>query len=229
MEQRMSEQDHPIIHVLEGPLKGQHWALTQDEVVVGRDEECDVTIPERPISRQHIRLHKEGNTFYITDLQSKNGTWVQGQRLEGTRMLEDGDVIQLALAVKLQYLGSGATAPLPFAIPEQIETGVPVNGKLRLDHESRRVFVGNIELDPPLSLPQYRLLELLFNNTGRICTREAVVTTVWPDVVGEGVSEQAIDALVRRLRDRLNEVDPDTQYIVTVRGHGFRLDNPEQN
>ncbi|MFZ4813533.1 MAG: winged helix-turn-helix domain-containing protein, partial [Phototrophicaceae bacterium] len=40
---------------------------------------------------------------------------------------------------------------------------------------------------------------------------------------GEGVSEQAIDALVRRLRDRLAEVDPDTQYIVTMRGHGFRL------
>jgi DNA-binding response OmpR family regulator len=91
------------------------------------------------------------------------------------------------------------------------------------------VFVGNVELDPPLSLPQYRLLELLYSNTGRICTREQVVTTVWPDVVGEGVSEQAIDALIRRLRDRLNEVDPDSQYIVTVRGHGFRLDNPEQN
>jgi len=31
---------------------------------------------------------------------------------------------------------------------------------------------------------------------------------------------------VRRLRDRLAEVDPETQYIVTVRGHGFRLENP---
>jgi DNA-binding response OmpR family regulator len=45
--------------------------------------------------------------------------------------------------------------------------------------------------------------------------------------MGEGVSEQAIDALVRRLRDRLAEVDPNGEYIVTVRGHGFRMDNPE--
>ena len=44
---------------------------------------------------------------------------------------------------------------------------------------------------------------------------------------GMGVSEQAIDALVRRLRDRLAEVDEGHQYIVTVRGHGFRLDNPQ--
>ncbi len=49
---------------------------------------------------------------------------------------------------------------------------------------------------------------------------------MWPEAIGEGVSEQAIDALVRRLRDRLAEVDPTFQYIVTVRGHGFRLDNP---
>jgi DNA-binding response OmpR family regulator len=35
----------------------------------------------------------------------------------------------------------------------------------------------------------------------------------------------AIDALVRRLRDRLAEVDPGHNYIVTVRGHGFRFDN----
>ena len=40
-----------------------------------------------------------------------------------------------------------------------------------------------------------------------------------------GDQPQAIDALVRRLRDRLAEVAPDHQYIVTVRGHGFRLDN----
>ena len=54
-----------------------------------------------------------------------------------------------------------------------------------------------------------------------------MIETVWPEALGEGVSEQAIDALVRRLRDRLMEIDPDWQYIVTVRGHGFRLDNPQ--
>jgi DNA-binding response OmpR family regulator len=98
-------------------------------------------------------------------------------------------------------------------------------GRLRLDREARRAFVGDTEIDPPLSPPQYRLLELLYVNTGRICTREQVVETVWPEVVSEGVSEQAIDALVRRLRDRIAELDPDWQYIITVRGHGFRLEN----
>jgi DNA-binding response OmpR family regulator len=94
-----------------------------------------------------------------------------------------------------------------------------------MDADARRVFVGEKEIDPPLSPPQYRLLELLYSNMGSICTREQVIEAVWPDVIGEGVSEQAIDALVRRLRDRIAEVDPEWQYIVTMRGHGFRLQN----
>ena len=40
-----------------------------------------------------------------------------------------------------------------------------------------------------------------------------------------GVSDQALDALIRRLRNRLAMIDPNHQYIDTVRGHGVRLDN----
>jgi DNA-binding response OmpR family regulator len=62
---------------------------------------------------------------------------------------------------------------------------------------------------------------------GAVVSREEIVHAVWPDAHGEGVSEQAIDALVRRLRERLAEVDPEHQYIITVRGHGFRFENPQ--
>ena len=70
------------------------------------------------------------------------------------------------------------------------------------------------------------MLELLYRNHGGVVSRDEVVNVVWPEAMGEGVSEQAIDALVRRLRDRLSEADPDVQYVVTVRGHGFRIENP---
>jgi len=69
------------------------------------------------------------------------------------------------------------------------------------------------------------MLDLMYRNPGRVVGREEIVEQVWPDVQSSGVSEQAIDALVRRLRDRLAEVDPGHNYIVTVRGHGFRFDN----
>ncbi len=212
--------ERPILmELLDNNQPSKHWTLEEDDVTVGRDETSDIVIPKRQISRQHIRLYKDGERFMVQDLDSKNGTWVNGHQLKGTRALGDGDEIQLALVSRLQFIGSGSTAPLPFDPPTDI------GGRLRIERDSRRVFVGDEEIDPPLSPPQYRLLELLYINTGSICTRDAVVDTVWPEARGEGVSEQAIDALVRRLRDRLGELDPEHQYIVTVRGHGFRLDN----
>ncbi|HBF40900.1 MAG TPA: hypothetical protein DDW19_03760 [Anaerolineaceae bacterium] len=55
--------------------------------------------------------------------------------------------------------------------------------------------------------------------------RDELISAIWEDESASGVSEQALDALIRRLRDRLAEVDPNHQYIVTVRGHGLRLEN----
>lgn len=213
--------ENPILTALDGKYANEYWVIDKSPMILGRDDVCDIVVAERQISRQHIRIFFDEGQYYVEDLESRNGTWINGQRLEGTQALYDGDEIHLALAVRLRFVGSGATAPLPFELPEHI------GGRLRLDRESRRVFIGDQEIDPPLSLPQYRLLELLYINNGRVCTRDTVVETVWPEVVGEGVSEQAIDALVRRLRDRLTEYDPDIQYVVTVRGHGFRLDNPQ--
>ncbi len=212
--------ERPILIVHHDDQPDEHRILPKDDVVVGRDEECDVVLPIRQVSRQHVRIFRQGERFLIQDLESKNGTWVNGQQLTGTRELQNGDEIHLALAVRMQFIGSGATTPMLADQPGA------VRGRLRLDREGRRVFVADVEIDPPLSLPQYRLLELLYDHAGTICTRDIVVETVWPEAMGEGVSEQAIDALVRRLRDRLNVIDPERQYIVTVRGHGFRLENP---
>lgn len=215
-----SSLDRPLLIIHSDKLRENQWVLAKDNVVIGRGEDCDIVLPERQVSRRHIRIYRQDDAYYVQDLESRNGTWVNGQQLKGTHKLQDGDQISLALAIRLQFIGSGATAPLPFEVPQNIS-----GGRLRLDPDARRVFVNDVELDPPLSPPQYRLLELLYTSAGRICTRDKVVETVWPDVIGEGVSEQAIDALVRRLRDRLAEVDPHWQYIITVRGHGFRLNN----
>jgi len=56
--------------------------------------------------------------------------------------------------------------------------------------------------------------------------RKEVIARIWGVDNAVEVSEQAFDALVRRLRDRLAALDPHHAYIVTVRGHGIRLENP---
>jgi hypothetical protein len=204
----------PMLLVLEGPGAGQRIVIEQQPLIIGREETCDLVIPDRQVSRQHARIRLEADRYVLEDLGSKNGTFVNGQELPGPYPLQDGDQIQIALCCRLAYVGAEATVPL---ILERHPQG------LRLDLESKRVWVGGQELEPPLSLAQYRLLELLHQEPDRVYSRDEVVAAVWPEDEREGISEQAIDALARRLRERLAELDPDAQYIITVRGHGFRL------
>ena len=216
----MEPQDVPLLKVKEGPLAGQEFLIDRDVITLGRGEECDIAVPDRQISRVHLQIRRDGLDFILEDLGSKNGTFVNGQQVhQGQAVrLKDGDEIHVALAVQLLFVGAGATVPL--SVREELSAS---SGGLRLDKAQRRVWIGERELDPPLSLAQYRLLELLSDAGGRVVSREEVVAAVWPEAVEEGVSEQAIDALVRRLRDRLNELDNTQEYVMTVRGHGFRL------
>ena len=191
--------------------------MDQPVLLLGRDERCDVEIPERQVSRHHASITIEEDRYILRDLNSKNGTFLNGLELEGPEPLHDGDEIQIAYCCKLTFVGADATAPV--ILGGTGETG------LRLERESKRVWVGSVQLDPPLSLAQYRLLALLYEEPGRVYSRDDVVEAVWPEDDREGISEQAIDALARRLRERLAEIDSHTQYVVTVRGHGFRLEN----
>ena len=219
----IGKNDIPILIAQSGPVTGQRWSLSKPDALIGRDPDCDIMIPDRQVSRKHARLRRVEGGFELEDLGSKNGTHINGTQLFGTQRLQDGDLIQVALVAKLAYVGSDATVPL--RIETTPEGEVVSVGRLRLDGASRQVWMSDKEVDPPLSVPQFRFLELLYQHPGQVCSREDVIQTVWPEASGAGVSEQAIDALVRRVRDRLAEIDPDFQYIVTVRGHGFRLDN----
>ena len=109
-------------------------------------------------------------------------------------------------------------APAPVAAAEA------PSPPLRVDANTRRVFVEGKELS--LSGEQYRLLAFLHQNAGRVCTKDEVVTAVWPDMEAAGVSEEAIDSLVHRVRERLRQAGAARQFIVTVRGQGYRLDLP---
>lgn len=207
-----------------GQLAGQRWLVDSDVVVIGREMGlADLLLPERQVSRRHAKIERTPEGFMLSDLDSKNGTFLNGREVKDPQRLQDGDEIQIALCVKIAFVGSDATAPLS-ARPISRAMRPVVRG-IRLDKESRRVYLAEQELDPPLSVQQYRLLELLIDAKSALVSRHDIVEKVWEGENAFGVSEQAIDALVRRLRDRLAERDPDHEYIVTVRGHGLRFDN----
>ncbi|RMF37877.1 MAG: FHA domain-containing protein [Chloroflexi bacterium] len=221
----MDRQDVPVLVAHEGMLAGQRWPIDREAITIGRGADCDIILPERQVSRHHARIERRNEGYYLVDLGSKNGTYVNGEEVHAPYRLQDGDEIQIALCVKLAFVGAEATVPLSFEEAAALMERSPSRAPLWIDEDARRVFVRGRELVPPLSPAQYRLLLLLYKAQGRVCSREEVVQAVWTDAYSEGITDQAIDALVRRLRDRLAQVDPDHQYVVTVRGHGFRLEN----
>ncbi|HQV69537.1 MAG TPA: FHA domain-containing protein [Thermoflexales bacterium] len=217
--------DSPMLVIENGQMAGQRWLIDSDRVVIGREVGAvDLLIVERQVSRRHAMIERTEQGFVLKDLSSKNGTFLNGKELrEEPVLLQDGDEIQVALSVRIAFVGSNETAPLN-ARPISSGMKVAVRG-VRLDKETRRVFIAEQELDPPLSAQQYRLLEMLVDANGSLVPRQEIVERVWEGENSYGVSEQAIDALVRRLRDRITERDPDHEYIVTVRGHGLRFEN----
>ncbi|RMF43289.1 MAG: FHA domain-containing protein [Anaerolineae bacterium] len=228
-------EDVPFLVAQGGSLNGQRWPL-QTSLLIGRGPDCDIIIPSRQVSRHHARLSREGSQVVLEDLGSKNGTFCNGQPVRIAVVLEEGDLIQIALAQQFVYLTSDVTMPLSgevhfadmkaaSATPEQ---PAPSQARLRMDTRSRRVWVLGKEVQPPLSVAQFTLLETLYRHKGEVVSRSDLVTAVWGQEGAVGVSEQALDALVRRLRDRLADYDPAHAYVVTVRGHGLRLENPGQ-
>jgi len=200
--------------ILRGPDGTQEWPI-EDELVVGRDPACDICLPDRQVSRRHAFIRRGPEGFVVMDNGSKNGLWLNGVLVEGSMPLSDGDELSVAARFKLYFVDAEATAPIVFD-----QRG------LRIDIETMAVYVNGRPLDPALSGPQYELLLALYRANGALVTRDDIVRAVWPDVDPGGVSEDALDALIRRLRMRLGEIDADHQYIVTLRGYGFRLEVP---
>jgi len=215
----------PVIIGFEGEMDGQRWIL-HDTIVFGRDATCNVTILNRQVSRRHAQITPSNEGVILEDLRSKNGTHRNGKPISGPVLLADGDIIHIALAQKFVFLSADATLPLE---PEEKipPPSVEIN-RLRLEKKSRRVWINDQEVIPPLSVSQFRLLEILYDNHGELVPRETVMAAVWGQDDAFGISEQALDALVRRLRDRLATIDPGHAYVVTIRGHGLRLDNPAE-
>lgn len=212
----MSEQKEAALLLwMEGEDIRGRWTLAKPVTSLGRWQDNDVVIDDRWVSRYHAQVRRQGDQYLIQDMDSKNGTLVNGQRITTPTVLTDGDEIQVTPLIKLTFVDYGSTAPLP------VETELP---GLELDEGARQVYLRGQLLDPPLSPSQFALLSLLAEQPGRVYSRDEVVSDVWPGEEAEGISDEAIDALVRRIRLRLRTLDPDHEYIVTVRGYGFKLD-----
>lgn len=91
--------------VRRGPQPNQVYELNKGIVTLGRDITNDIVINDPEVSRHHCRLTQGGAGYTIEDLGSTNGTFVNGQRLTGPRLLTHNDMVGLGETVTLAYEG----------------------------------------------------------------------------------------------------------------------------
>jgi DNA-binding winged helix-turn-helix (wHTH) protein len=213
-------QDLAIL-IIRDKTTNESWEcpVSGDTLVIGREESCDVSLGDRQVSRRHATIYRQGNYYFLRDLGSRNGTFANDNLVISPRQLQDGDEIRIAARFRIIFVASEATAPLYRQGPQR--QGVS------LEPGTRHVWVDGVKLDPPLSMAQFRLLEFLAAHGGEVCSRQQVIEAVYADESAEGITDQAIDALIRRLRERLSATGSQHALIETVRGAGFRLRQPE--
>ncbi len=85
-----------ILIVAEGPDKGRMYEWTDDQTVIVGRESKDLRLSDGKASRQHARFKCEGGKWYVRDLASRHGTFINKIRAEGKTPLADGDRVQIA-------------------------------------------------------------------------------------------------------------------------------------
>lgn len=216
-----------IIESVAVSLRGEEFALGQS-ATIGRVSENEIVVPDREVSRHHAAITREAGQYYIEDLGSLNGTWLNDVRLKPNQStpLTSGSEIRLGPSARLLFTAVGATVPANEAMRELL-ANAPLPGsaarRLRLDENRREVWFNGRLLDPSLSPVQYNLIRLLLSQPGRVFSRDEIAHQLWPHDERGGISDEAIDAVVKRVRERFAQIEPDQQIIVTVRAHGFKL------
>lgn len=84
-----------VLRQLEGPDRGRTYPLEKSCVIVGRHPNCDIVLDVGAVSRQHARIVRSDSGFFLEDLHSRNGTFLNEQPVHGRQPLKEGDRIRI--------------------------------------------------------------------------------------------------------------------------------------
>ncbi len=216
----MSKTPDAVFVVETGISDTDYIPFTKSYCVLGRSPDVDITIDNPFVSLRHCQVHRKNNSFYISDLGSKNGTYVNGVPLQGSeeKELKHDDLIGFAIdqvTCRFRYSTSETvTLKLPGTSP--------VSG-LRVDSGPREIYVDGVLVTPSPSRKEFDVLELLYKHRGDAVSRDDIVQAGWPEREDGDVGNQEIEQCIRRIRRHIEPDPKDPQYVVTVRGFGFKV------
>lgn len=96
-----------------GPAAGQRYDLTDSRYIMGRHPDCDIVIEVGAVSRNHCQVVRDGNAYFLEDMGSRNGTFLNDEpnKIEGRRQLRHGDQVRVC-EVTFTFAVEAPAAPL---------------------------------------------------------------------------------------------------------------------
>ncbi len=95
--------NRPCLTVLTGSAVGETFRLPLGIAVIGRAQDTQIRLIDDGVSRHHCRIQLEGDRLWVSDLESRNGTFINGQRIDTRTSLRDGDKIQVGRTTVLRF------------------------------------------------------------------------------------------------------------------------------
>jgi len=89
--------------VLSGTNVGKVYPLNKDQVTIGREDGADIQLMDAGISRRHAAVFRQGSSFLVNDVGSRNGTFANNHRLDSPHQLRDGDKLQVGVMTILKF------------------------------------------------------------------------------------------------------------------------------
>lgn len=194
-----------------GDRIGRVHVLGQDVVSIGRGEDNTIVVPEEHVSRHHAQVAWDRTQYIVRDLGSKNGTFLNGKRIDGPAPLRHGDVITVP-GLKLVFDAADDTATLGIDLR-------PLGG-IHVDTTTAEVWVNGRQVN--LTAKEYQALTFLYRMGGALVSKEDLAAHVWPEYDG-AVGDSNIEQLIYRLRRKLEDDPEHPRFLITVRGLGYRL------
>ena len=109
----------------EDGMVAQRWEIGEQPVTIGRGDSADVPVLDDSLSRLHFTIWREGNRFLIKDLNSQNGTWVDGQRAQGNTLRHNDCILAGRTLFLFHEHPLPAAAGLDGQLPDQDTAFLP--------------------------------------------------------------------------------------------------------
>jgi len=115
-----------VLYMINGPLSGRSFEIDDDEILIGRAPENHIQVVEQSISRTHAKILRRDNHYFLEDLESQNGTYLNGHPISAGFQLElkEGDFIALGnilMSLGPPYAEDGMVTQYSISLLEQPE------------------------------------------------------------------------------------------------------------